>query len=138
MKKAIVISLFAILIASCSKTEIKLPPQMIDYSVGRDRYAVVVVIENGSKEMAKNAALQRAAELVSNQGNRYFTIHSETEVQVTKTFDDQTVADLPALRVVVEAAKKPLGAKTIDIRQWIPSQGTTASASVKEVKQAKK
>lgn len=61
---------------------------MMEYQLDGGQYAVVVVMDGISAEDAKKIARQRAAEIVAQQGDRYFTIDSEQETQVIKSDDD--------------------------------------------------
>jgi hypothetical protein len=82
----------ASLLGMCSSSNLdrnmKLSDQMIEYQLDGGQYAVVVVMDGISASDAKMMARQRAAEIVAQQGDRYFTIDSEQETQVVKSDDD--------------------------------------------------
>lgn len=58
----------------------------MDYSIGDNKYGVVVAEDDGiSRGEAKKYAMQRAAEVAHDHGYRYFTIDRESQVMVMKT-----------------------------------------------------
>ena len=58
---------------------------MIEYQLDGGQYAVVVVMDGVPTKEAKQIARQRAAEITASQGDRYFTIDSEEEMQIIKS-----------------------------------------------------
>ncbi|MBS0626350.1 MAG: hypothetical protein JSS32_09900 [Verrucomicrobia bacterium] len=82
--------LSALVLSACSGLEPQYDPkiadQLIDYPIQNDRYAIIVVEEGGiSSSQARKMAMQRAAELTVESGNRYFTIESDQKIQVAKS-----------------------------------------------------
>ena len=61
--------------------------QIIEYQLDNGQYSVVVVMDGISASDAQKMARQRAAEIVVQQGDRFFTIDSEGETQVIKSDD---------------------------------------------------
>lgn len=61
--------------------------QTMEYQLDGGQFAVVIVMDGISASEAKRMARQRAAEITASQGDRYFTIDSETETQVIKSDD---------------------------------------------------
>ena len=56
---------------------------VLEYQIRDEKYAVIVVQQNGmSKEEALKRAKQRAAEITRAAGRRYFEITSETQTQI--------------------------------------------------------
>lgn len=67
---------------------VRLADQLIEYQLEGDQYAVVVVMDGLSASEAKKIAMKRAAEIVVQQGDRYFTVDTEQETSVIKSDDD--------------------------------------------------
>jgi len=59
----------------------------MDYQLDDGQTAIVVAMDGISSSEAKKMARQRAAEITIANGDRYFTIDSETETQVIKSDD---------------------------------------------------
>jgi hypothetical protein len=74
---------------------VPLADRVIQYSVGGDRYAVVVVEDGVSSDEARLEALQQAAEKTVEVGKRYFVVETEEEVTVMKTSPDLDEQEAP-------------------------------------------
>jgi hypothetical protein len=120
-----------VLFGSCSEGDVKAAlasDEMIEYKLQPGQYAVVVILDDQvTIDVAKKAARQRAAELTVSGGYRYFLIQSETQTQVVKSrqlesLNQEMIVEgsfskdqsqeiiYPALRVVFQCfEKKPKG-----------------------------
>lgn len=94
MKIAVCIAALAALVGSCYRANVPVhlgsaSDNVLDYQIQGDRYAVLVVREGGmSEQQARTLARQRAAEIAVEQGDRYFIIEGETQVQMVQTGGD--------------------------------------------------
>lgn len=87
------VALASLLLTACSSVDSKFDlaqaDQLIDYPIQNDQYAIVVLEERGvSSSQARKMALQRAAELTVESGNRYYTIESEEKTLVARSDKD--------------------------------------------------
>ena len=94
MKTAICIAAFAALVGTCYRSYapgvLAANDNVIEYQIQGNRYAVVIVREKGmSVDQARKMARQRAAEMTVVEGNRYFVIESETDVQAVQSSGSQ-------------------------------------------------
>jgi mRNA degradation ribonuclease J1/J2 len=90
MKIAICVAAVAALVGTCYKSyapgALAANDNVIEYQIQGDRYAVIVVREQGmSLAQAKKMARQRAAEITVENGDRFFVVESEIEVQMVRT-----------------------------------------------------
>lgn len=90
MKTAICIAAIAALVGTCYRSYgpgvLAANDNVIEYQIQGNRYAVVIVREKGmSVSQARKMAQQRAAEMTVVEGNRYFVIESETQVQAVQS-----------------------------------------------------
>ena len=84
MKKSVLWISTLLLLAACGGGEQTLADgdrQTIQYQMGQDQYAVVIVQEQGmSDDAVKQLAMQKAAQLTLDKNYRYFTVESEGQV----------------------------------------------------------
>jgi len=76
--------------------------QIIEYQIDEKQYAVVVVMDGISASQAKKMAMQRAAEIVVEGRDRYFTVDSEQETEVVKSEGGQNAPRNLYQEVVIE------------------------------------
>lgn len=73
--------LFLCLLLSGCRQVATTAPQTLDYQVGNNEYAIVVIFNEGTSEQeAKQVALQKAAEKAHSEQFQYFTIEKEGPV----------------------------------------------------------
>ncbi len=125
---------------------------VVDYQVREGKFAVIVVRENGmSKDQARKIALQRAAQITTERGSRYFQVDAESETSVIqsgsdanpfygnmyqeliieKDFGKQEIErknnaktqTIPALRVVFSIVPEKSGLKTLDACDYSECSG---------------
>lgn len=100
--------------------------QIIEYQMDSGQYAVVVVMDGISASQARKVARQRAAEVVIEQGNRYFTIDSEQETEVIKSdegFNNQPVNGNLYQELIIERdfSRERLKTETIPTTSTYPA-----------------
>ncbi|GEM_PF-2167289 len=142
------------LAAGCAKSKAPVfpPSQIVSYPTGENRFVILAVEDNDmTAPEAKQAAREQAAKTTLDNGYRYFSIVSETEIQVYKTVDTDSAqpqgnlyqeaivqkqfgrdaysqgapepaGTYPAIRLVIECYKdKPSFKNSIDAQKFLNS-----------------
>lgn len=96
MKIAVCVVLIAALLGHCFPFRQTFAVKTLEYQLGDDQFAVVVIQDEEIKStsQAKQYARERAAKIAVENGYRYFVVESERETKVVKS--DRSLSDTEA------------------------------------------